>query len=84
LDYPEQNNDWNWSAFAWGPFFQGTLGTSIPVGNFILSLEGGYKFSWNKIYEFDFETSAGNQKMYAPWNIGPSGVLFLISIEMQL
>ena len=44
-DLSVQHYDWNWSASTWGPFFQSTLGISIPVRNFIISLEGGYKFS---------------------------------------
>ncbi len=77
---PELNYDLKWSSVAWGPFAQAMGGTSMMLGSFDMSLDVGYKFSWNKTYALDF----GNRKKYGPWNIGPSGILFLLSIDMQL
>jgi hypothetical protein len=79
-NFSAQNYDLKWSSFAWGPFLLGSLGTSIDVGIFMISPDVGYKLSWNKIYELGL----GNQRIYGPWNIGPSGVLFLLSFEKQL
>jgi hypothetical protein len=83
-DFPELNYDSKWSTDAWGPCFQGTIGTSVPWGKLSILLEGGYRFSWNKVFEEKIESSAGNSKRYEALDIGQTGIVFLLTVNYEL
>ena len=83
-DFPQNNYNAKWSVNAWGPCFQGTIGSSVPLDEFTISLEAGYRFSWNMVTPEKLESSIENYSTPTSWNIGPSGFISLVSFGMKL
>jgi hypothetical protein len=78
-DLPQYNYNAKWSTGSWGPCLQGTVGTSLPVGKFFVSLEGGYRFGWDPA-----PRESGKYEESVTWNIGHSGYVLLLTLDMGL
>ncbi len=84
IDFPENNFDSKWSASAWGVCSQLTFGVPVRLGDFILVLEGGYRYSSCQVTGVTIESSTGNSSIDSHWDIGQDGFVFLASIEMNI
>ncbi len=81
--YPEKNLNKRWSENAWGPSFKATLGSSIPIGEFILSLDGGYLFNLTNVPK-DRIFQGTKTLTQSGWNIGISGYILNVSFGTTL
>jgi len=81
---PQADYNSKWSSTAWGPCFQFTFSPVIQTGEFDVSLEGGYRFSWYSASEQKIESSTGNSNTYDHIEIGQNGLIFLVTLEMNL
>ncbi|MGE5810544.1 MAG: hypothetical protein ACM339_03525, partial [Ignavibacteria bacterium] len=81
---PQADYDSKWSAYTWGPSFQLTICPAIRLGEFYLSLDGGYRFAWNEVTKGKIESSIGNYERNEVMDISQDGVIFLFSMEKEL
>ena len=44
-DWPQSNEESRWAASAWGIQIRGLLGTSVPIGPFVVGMHAGYQKS---------------------------------------
>jgi hypothetical protein len=80
-DFPEDNSSSKFSETCWGPCFELTLGSQLQLGGVVVSLEGGYRITSNKLPEIP---SSGIGSESNEFNISESGVVFLLSIGTRL
>jgi hypothetical protein len=83
-DFPQENYDGTWSASAWGPFSQLTIGFPVHMGTYTLSFEGGYRYSSGQVTNQTVKSSEGNYTTDLHWDIGSDGFVFLITCGMDL
>ena len=79
FDYPQSNFDRKWSTSVWGPSFQTTVGVPIQLEKYVISFEGGYRYSWNKAKDGSIEPQI--LKRIGTLDFGQHGLVFLISLE---
>jgi len=80
-DFPEDNTYSKFSETCWGPCFEITLGSRVQLGRVVVSLEGGYRITSNKLPEIP---SSGIGSESHEFNISESAVVFLLSIGTRL
>jgi hypothetical protein len=83
-DSPQNNYNQKWSVSAWGPFSQAALSLPIQVGEFTISLEGGYRCSSGQVTNQNIEANTGTGSTSDHWDIGQNGFVFLVSCAMNL
>ena len=80
--YPDKNLDKSWRDNAWGPSCKAKLGISIPVSDFMISLEGGYTANLNNVPKDRVYKNTG-MLTESGWNIGMSGYIIDISFGTE-
>ena len=83
-DNPNFNYDGKWSASAWGPFSQVTLGFPFHFGDYTVSFDGGYRYSSGQVTGQTIASGEGNSTTDYHWDIGESGFVFLVSCGLKL
>lgn len=84
IDATNGNEQWKWSASSWGECFQATIGTSIPIGEFVIAIDGGYTGGLNMIGSEKIESNSGNKSLSGFGDIGYSGVIAQLTLEMKI
>lgn len=86
FNFPNYSYGTKWLVNSWGFCFQSTLGSTINFGKFSVSIDGGYLFLWNNVFNNSTREAVGkyNLNIGGPWNIGVSGFIFLVSADFNL
>ncbi len=83
-DFSEFNYDKKISMNGWGPCLQVMIGTSISLGAFIVTLEGGYEQSWTQSTEQQEESTTGTENVNKVMDIGLNGFISSLSFGIKL
>ncbi len=87
LKYTDGSNgyeQWKWSASSWGECLQATIGTSMPLGDFVIAVDGGYSGGLNMIGTETIESNSGNKSLPGFGDIGYSGFIALLTLEIKI
>lgn len=71
-DYPQNNLDWKLTNGCWGPSFQFAVGTSMALGNTVLSMEAGYKQTKNQVQNSAIEANGVKSRLNTIMNLDRS------------
>jgi hypothetical protein len=83
-DFPDNNLDWELSNGSWAPCIGGTIGSSAQFGMLIVSLEAGYKHTFNKLSNNTVTTNGVSENWDWTFDLSQSGFILLLSFGTRL
>ncbi len=82
-NFSENNYNWKMTKDGWGPCAQLTIGTSINLGEFIVALEGGYRYTQIHVTEQTEESTTGTEEVNKAMGIGLNGFISDLSFGIK-
>lgn len=81
---PQFDRRWEWNTVSWGYTMQMMVGSMTTMGGISISLDGGYRFVWNKSDEETTVSNEGKDHFYLPLSIGQKGMVMMITMGYPL